>query len=283
MNDSNKNNKFIINKNENYRKNWIDVLLRCFPEVERVPLSCSSSCSSNKEAAPLSWARLIFYITRNTHTFVTPLTKLLCLHCDVDTRKVSKQSRDARLLDAGWGDFDDIPFCCAGVRHRKPRAECSKQQQRQRRSGRVYRVASVLEEQPLLGYPSPAAGQWINSGSSPSGTFVTMDRGTAIIWFLDGDRGALLKAVTATVLCCTTCSFFCFFCFLYWTQWPLYNPRHFHSIFLKYLILLIMAHGVLLHNALQLLYTSTRFHAVASKRLFNFLTPVLVGIREDSI
>lgn len=36
-----------------------------FSEVEHVPFS--NSCS-NKEAAPLDWARLISYIPRNTHT-----------------------------------------------------------------------------------------------------------------------------------------------------------------------------------------------------------------------
>lgn len=96
-----------------------------FSEVNRVPLNCGSCSSrSNKEAAPLDWARLISYIPRNTHTFMTPLSSLAA-GPRRRRSKVSKQCRDARFQNAVRVDFVDIPCCSAGVRYRKPRAECS--------------------------------------------------------------------------------------------------------------------------------------------------------------
>lgn len=77
-----------------------NVFAEMYDEVERVPLS-----SSDKEVAPLDWARLISYIPRGGATFVTPLTKVLRLDCDSGRSKVSKESRDARFQNAGMSRF----------------------------------------------------------------------------------------------------------------------------------------------------------------------------------
>lgn len=62
-----------------------NVFAEMFDEVERVPFS-----SSDKEAAPLDWARLISDIPRGGATFVTPLPKVLWLDCDLGALKSLK-------------------------------------------------------------------------------------------------------------------------------------------------------------------------------------------------
>lgn len=71
-----------------------------FDEVERVPLS-----SSDKEAAPLDWARLISDIPRGGATFVTPLSRVFVAWLRLGRSKVSKESRDARFQNAGMSGF----------------------------------------------------------------------------------------------------------------------------------------------------------------------------------
>lgn len=60
-----------------------------------------SASSSDKEAAPLDWARLISDIPRGGATFVTPLPKVLWLDCDLGALKSLKNLAMLDLKNAG--------------------------------------------------------------------------------------------------------------------------------------------------------------------------------------